>query len=115
MDEPEAPRATIWMDRRRDEVGGLPADYWSKLDVTQQRVRSRSCAASACSRSGDHHSVQFMPGFVHPAATMAGGTTTAWKVTAPAATTSRTTVGTLKPTSGGCRPVSSSQRCSTGS
>ena len=45
-----------------------PADFWSKLDVIENnRVRFEILRRfGVFPGSGDHHSVEFMPGFVHP-------------------------------------------------
>jgi alpha-galactosidase len=45
-----------------------PSEYWSKLDVIENnRVRFEILRRfGVFPGSGDHHSVEFMPGFVHP-------------------------------------------------
>jgi len=71
MDDPErAATEHIWMDpppaMKWTKVS--PADYWSKLDVIENnRVRFEILRRfGVFPGSGDHHSVEFMPGFVHP-------------------------------------------------
>ncbi len=71
MDDPErAATERIWMDppaaMKWTKVS--PADYWSKLDVIENnRVRFEILRRfGVFPGSGDHHSVEFMPGFVHP-------------------------------------------------
>src|SRR3954470_12771429 len=72
MDEPDrAATEHIWMDPppAMHWTKVSPADYWSKLDVIENnRVRFEILRRfGVFPGSGDHHSVEFMPGFVHPA------------------------------------------------
>ena len=59
----------IWMDppERAGWVKVSPAEYWTKLDVIENnRVRFELFRRfGVLVGSGDHHSVEFMPGFVH--------------------------------------------------
>jgi len=59
----------IWMDppERAGWVKVSPADYWTKLDVIENnRVRFELFRRfGVLVGSGDHHSVEFMPSFVH--------------------------------------------------
>jgi alpha-galactosidase/6-phospho-beta-glucosidase family protein len=59
----------IWMDppERAGWVKVAPAEYWTKLDVIENnRVRFELFRRfGVLVGSGDHHSVEFMPGFVH--------------------------------------------------
>ncbi len=71
MDDPErAANEHIWMDppplMKWTKVS--PAAYWSKLDViANNAVRFEILRRfGVFPGSGDHHSVEFMPGFVHP-------------------------------------------------
>jgi alpha-galactosidase/6-phospho-beta-glucosidase family protein len=71
MDDPErAASEPIWMDppaaMKWEKVS--PAPHWSKLDVIENnRVRFEVLRRfGVFPGSGDHHSVEFMPGFVHP-------------------------------------------------
>ena len=71
MDDPErAATETIWMDppplMKWTKVS--PAEHWSKLDViANNAVRFEILRRfGVFPGSGDHHSVEFMPGFVHP-------------------------------------------------
>jgi alpha-galactosidase len=71
MDDPErAATETIWMDppplMHWTKVS--PSEHWSKLDVIENnRVRFEILRRfGVFPGSGDHHSVEFMPGFVHP-------------------------------------------------
>ena len=71
MDDPErAATETIWMDppplMKWTKVS--PSEHWSKLDVIENnRVRFEILRRfGVFPGSGDHHSVEFMPGFVHP-------------------------------------------------
>jgi alpha-galactosidase len=71
MDDPErAANETIWMDpppmMQWEKVS--PADHWSKLDVIANNAVRFECLRrfGVFPGSGDHHSVEFMPGFVHP-------------------------------------------------
>src|SRR6476659_2969737 len=71
MDDPErAATEHIWMDPppAMHWTKVSPADYWSKLDVIENnRVRFEILKRfGVFPGSGDHHSVEFMPGFVHP-------------------------------------------------
>ncbi len=68
---PRARRAeTIWMDPppAMHWTKMSPAEHWSKLDVIENnRVRFEILRRfGVFPGSGDHHSVEFMPGFVHP-------------------------------------------------
>ena len=70
LNDPEAAAtAPIWMDP--PEAAGWvkvsPADYWTKLDVIENnRVRFELFRRfGVLVGSGDHHSVEFMPSFVH--------------------------------------------------
>jgi alpha-galactosidase/6-phospho-beta-glucosidase family protein len=60
----------IWMDppERAGWVKVSPADHWTKLDVIENnRVRFELFRRfGVLVGSGDHHSVEFMPSFVHP-------------------------------------------------
>jgi alpha-galactosidase len=60
----------IWMDppERAGWVKVSPAEHWTKLDVIENnRVRFEILRRfGVFPGSGDHHSVEFMPGFVHP-------------------------------------------------
>jgi alpha-galactosidase/6-phospho-beta-glucosidase family protein len=64
-----AATAPIWMDppERAGWVKVSPAEYWTKLDVIENnRVRFELFRRfGVLVGSGDHHSVEFMPGFVH--------------------------------------------------
>jgi alpha-galactosidase len=71
MDDPErAATEPIWMDppplMKWAKVS--PAEHWSKLDViANNAVRFEILRRfGVFPGSGDHHSVEFMPGFVHP-------------------------------------------------
>jgi len=71
LDDPErAAKEPIWMDpppaMRWTKVSS--SDHWSKLDVLENnRVRFEILRRfGVFPGSGDHHSVEFMPGFVHP-------------------------------------------------
>jgi alpha-galactosidase len=71
MEDPErAANEPIWMDppaaMKWTKVS--PAAHWSKLDVIENnRVRLEILRRfGVFPGSGDHHSVEFMPGFVHP-------------------------------------------------
>ena len=72
MDDPErAASETIWMDpppRAMRWTKVSPGEHWSKLDVIENnRVRFEILRRfGVFPGSGDHHSVEFMPGFVHP-------------------------------------------------
>jgi alpha-galactosidase len=59
----------IWMDppERAGWVKVAPAEYWTKLDVIENnRVRFELFRRfGVLVGSGDHHSVEFMPSFVH--------------------------------------------------
>jgi len=71
MDDPDrAATEHIWMDPppAMHWTKVSPADYWSKLDVIENnRVRFEILRRfGVFPGSGDHHSVEFMPGFVHP-------------------------------------------------
>jgi alpha-galactosidase len=59
----------IWMDppERAGWIKTSPADYWTKLDVVENnRVRFELFRRfGVLVGSGDHHSVEFMPSFVH--------------------------------------------------
>ncbi len=71
MDDPErAATETIWMDPLPDMhwTKTSPSEFWSKLDVLENnRVRFEILRRfGVFPGSGDHHSVEFMPGFVHP-------------------------------------------------
>ena len=71
MDDPErAATETIWMDPLPDMhwIKTSPSEFWSKLDVIENnRVRFEVLRRfGVFPGSGDHHSVEFMPGFVHP-------------------------------------------------
>ena len=68
-DARDAATAPIWMDppERAGWVKVSPADYWTKLDVIENnRVRFELFRRfGVLVGSGDHHSVEFMPSFVH--------------------------------------------------
>lgn len=71
MDDPERCAAEpIWMDPPADMhwTKASPSGHWSKLDVIENnRVRFEILRRfGVFPGSGDHHSVEFMPGFVHP-------------------------------------------------
>src|SRR5882757_2187820 len=81
MDDPErAATEPIWMDpppmMKWAKVS--PAAHWSKLDViANNAVRFEILRRfGVFPGSGDHHSVEFMPGFVHPGNDYGSG----WKV-----------------------------------
>jgi alpha-galactosidase len=69
-DPEEAAEQPIWMDpppaAHWEKVA--PADFWTKLDViANNRVRLECFYRfGVLPGSGDHHAVEFMPGFVHP-------------------------------------------------
>ena len=69
-DPDRAATEKIWMDpppaSHWEKV--TPADYWTKLDViANNRVRLECFSRfGVLPGSGDHHAVEFMPGFVHP-------------------------------------------------
>jgi alpha-galactosidase len=69
-DPDRAATEKIWMDpppaSHWEKV--TPADYWTKADViANNRVRLECFARfGVLPGSGDHHAVEFMPGFVHP-------------------------------------------------
>ena len=70
LGEPErAATEPIWMDppERAGWVKVSPADHWTKLDVIENnRVRFELFRRfGVLVGSGDHHSVEFMPSFVH--------------------------------------------------
>jgi alpha-galactosidase len=71
LNDPErAATERIWMDPP-DKAGWVkvaPVDYWTKLDVIENnRVRFELFRRfGVLVGSGDHHSVEFMPGFVQP-------------------------------------------------
>ena len=69
-DPAAAANAKIWMDppERAGWVKTSPAPFWSKLDVIENnRVRLELFSRfGVLPGSGDHHAVEFMPGFVHP-------------------------------------------------
>lgn len=69
-DAPGSATEPIWMDppERAGWVKVSPADYWTKLDVIENnRVRFELFRRfGVLVGSGDHHSVEFMPSFVHP-------------------------------------------------
>jgi alpha-galactosidase len=72
LNDPErAASEPIWMDppARAGWVKVAPAEYWTKLDVIENnRVRFELFRRfGVLVGSGDHHSVEFMPGFVQPA------------------------------------------------
>jgi alpha-galactosidase len=69
--DPEAAATEkIWMDpppaAHWQKVA--PADYWTKLDVIANNGVRLECfhRFGVLPGSGDHHAVEFMPGFVHP-------------------------------------------------
>jgi alpha-galactosidase len=71
LNDPErAARERIWMDppEKAGWVKVSPAEYWTKLDVIENnRVRFELFRRfGVLVGSGDHHSVEFMPGFVQP-------------------------------------------------
>lgn len=71
LDDPEqAATEPIWMDppERAEWQKITPADFWTKLDVIgNNRVRLELFHRfGVLPGSGDHHAVEFMPGFVHP-------------------------------------------------
>jgi alpha-galactosidase/6-phospho-beta-glucosidase family protein len=71
LDDPErAATEPIWMDppERAGWTKVAPADFWTKLDViANNRVRLELFHRfGVLPGSGDHHSVEFMPNFVHP-------------------------------------------------
>ena len=71
LDDPErAASEKIWMDppERAGWEKVTPADFWTKLDViANNRVRLELFYRfGVLPGSGDHHAVEFMPGFVHP-------------------------------------------------
>jgi len=65
-----AANAKIWMDPPEPAgwVKVSPSPFWSKLDVIENnRVRLELFERfGVLPGSGDHHAVEFMPGFVHP-------------------------------------------------
>ncbi|MDQ1447842.1 MAG: hypothetical protein QOC79_813 [Actinomycetota bacterium] len=70
LGEPQrAATEPIWMDppERAGWVKVSPAEYWTKLDVIENnRVRFELFRRfGVLVGSGDHHSVEFMPSFVH--------------------------------------------------
>jgi alpha-galactosidase len=69
-DRDRAAHEHIWMDPLEDMhwIKTSPAEHWSKLDVIENnRVRFEILRRfGVFPGSGDHHSVEFMPGFVHP-------------------------------------------------
>jgi alpha-galactosidase len=70
LGEPQrAASEPIWMDppERAGWVKVSPAEYWTKLDVIENnRVRFELFRRfGVLVGSGDHHSVEFMPSFVH--------------------------------------------------
>jgi len=72
LNDPErAAVEPIWMDPpdRAGWVKVSPAEHWTKLDVIENnRVRFELFRRfGVLVGSGDHHSVEFMPSFVHPA------------------------------------------------
>jgi alpha-galactosidase len=72
LNDPErAAREPIWMDppEKAGWVKVSPAEYWTKLDVIENnKVRFELFRRfGVLVGSGDHHSVEFMPGFVQPA------------------------------------------------
>ena len=117
MDDPErAATESIWMDPLPDMhwIKTSPSEFWSKLDVLENnRVRFEILRRfGVFPGSGDHHSVEFMPGFVHPGNEYGEG----WRVhhygmaghRADARRTSSTTSRSgTRPTSPRCRPASS--------
>src|SRR3954454_6893876 len=71
LNDPERCAAEpIWMDppERAGWVKVSPAEHWTKLDVIENnRVRFELFRRfGVLVGSGDHHSVEFMPSFVHP-------------------------------------------------
>jgi alpha-galactosidase len=71
LNDPErAGRERIWMDppEKAGWVKVSSADYWTKLDVIENnKVRFELFRRfGVLVGSGDHHSVEFMPGFVQP-------------------------------------------------
>ena len=70
LDDPRAAEEPIWMDppERAGWVKVSAADHWTKLDVIENnRVRFELFRRfGVLVGSGDHHSVEFMPSFVHP-------------------------------------------------
>jgi alpha-galactosidase/6-phospho-beta-glucosidase family protein len=71
IDDPERAAAEhIWMDppAAMKWAKVSPSPYWSKLDViANNAVRFEMLRRfGVFPGSGDHHSVEFMPGFVHP-------------------------------------------------
>ena len=71
MDDPErAASEPIWMDPppAMHWTKVSPSEHWSKLDaIENNRVRFEILRRfGVFPGSGDHHSVEFMPGFVHP-------------------------------------------------
>jgi alpha-galactosidase len=70
LDDPGTATEPIWMDppERAGWVKVSPADHWTKLDVIENnRVRFELFRRfGVLVGSGDHHSVEFMPSFVHP-------------------------------------------------
>jgi alpha-galactosidase/6-phospho-beta-glucosidase family protein len=72
LNDPERAAAErIWMDppEKAGWVKVSPVDHWTKLDVIENnRVRFELFRRfGVLVGSGDHHSVEFMPGFVQPA------------------------------------------------
>jgi alpha-galactosidase/6-phospho-beta-glucosidase family protein len=69
-DPEEAAEQPIWMDPPPAAHWAkiAPADFWTKLDViANNRVRLECFwRFGVLPGSGDHHAVEFMPGFVHP-------------------------------------------------
>jgi alpha-galactosidase len=72
LNDPEsAATAPIWMDpppaAHWEKVA--PVDFWTKLDVIENNRVRLECFRrfGVLAGSGDHHAVEFMPGFVHPA------------------------------------------------
>jgi alpha-galactosidase len=71
LDDPEgAAQAKIWMDppAKAGWQKVAPAEYWTKADViANNAVRFELFRRfGVLAGSGDHHSVEFMPGFAHP-------------------------------------------------
>jgi alpha-galactosidase len=70
LDDPGTATEPIWMDppERAGWVKTSPGDTWTKLDVIENnRVRFELFRRfGVLVGSGDHHSVEFMPSFVHP-------------------------------------------------
>ncbi len=71
LDDPAIATAPIWMDppERAGWTKITDAPHWTKLDVIENhRVRFELFRRfGVLTGSGDHHAVEFMPGFVHPA------------------------------------------------